>query len=112
MSQFNCEAMAVVVVDLLYDMPPDKRLEVAALALERLRDDNKNTEFVWSVRHFHEISVLEARAAYRFIRRITNNNSADDAANLLFRQHHGVSGSGYLEEYLNRLPHKTEAAEA
>ena len=100
---FDVMAMATVVKQLLNDAPPDKREAVLTAAHSMLARDLAS-DLVMSVGQTpemtSEVMELKARAIYRFTRNITNNNSPEDAANLLFRHHSGIGGSGYLDEYL------------
>jgi hypothetical protein len=102
-TSFDVVAMATVVKHLLNDAPPDKREAVLTAAHSMIARDLAS-EFAMSVGHtpetISEVMELKARAIYRFTRNITNNNSPEDAANLLFRHHSGIGGSGYLDEIL------------
>ena len=51
-----------------------------------------------------KIIKLKSRAAYTFIRNIVGHHSPEDAARLLFKNHRRVPGSGWLPDYLARLP--------
>jgi hypothetical protein len=51
-----------------------------------------------------KIIKLKSRAAYTFIRNIVNDHDPDRASKLLFEPQDGVSGSGCLAHYLDRLP--------
>jgi hypothetical protein len=111
-SDFDPEAMAEVIEELLYDMSPNKRVAVLEIALAAakaqeaeigiLRVYDASDDFYSSsaMRHYHEIKELKARAIYRFTRNIVNNMSPQSAAGLLLRQHRGMPGSGWLDEYL------------
>jgi hypothetical protein len=102
-SSFEVMAMATVVKQLLNDAPPDKREAVLSAAHSMIARDLAS-DMVMSVRQtpemISEVMELKARAIYRFTRNITNNNSPEDAASLLFRHHGGIGGSGYLDEIL------------
>ena len=101
-TSFEVMAMATVVKQLLNDAPPDKREAVLTAAHSMIARDLAS-DLVMSVRQTPEMMSeveLKARAIYRFTRNITNNNSPEDAANLLFRHHGGIGGSGYLDEIL------------
>jgi hypothetical protein len=102
-TSFDVMAMATVVKHLLNDAPPDKREAVLTAAHSMIARDLAS-DLVMSVGRapeiMSEVMELKARAIYRFTRNITNNNSPEDAANLLFRHHGGIGGSGYLDEIL------------
>jgi hypothetical protein len=123
------EGWAEVVEDLLRLASPDQRVAILELALEnerkaaaeRAEDADRAArgegfrlhtfdEASWqaylksaSHRHWNDIMLIEAVAAYTFIRHVTNNNSPANARTLLLRQHREAPGSGYLEEYLDGI---------
>jgi hypothetical protein len=113
------EGWAEVVGDLLHLASTDQRVAILELALEKERkeaaerakaggfvvhclDEESWNKYLKSAahRHWNNIMLIEAVAAYTFIRHVTNNNSPQDARKLLFRYHHEAPGSGYLDEYL------------
>ena len=101
-TSFEVMAMATVVKQLLNDAPPDKREAVLTAAHSMIARDLAS-DLVMSVRQTPEMMSeveLKARAIYRFTRNITNNTNPEDAADLLFRHHSGIGGSGYLDEIL------------
>ena len=114
----NVEAWAEVVADLLYHVPPNKRPDVLELAtkneqaeaLEReatggftlmvfsdVSDDLMNEP---GIRHGNAITRLKSLLIQVFVRDITNNHSAQDAAQILFAEHPHGTGSRLLEDYL------------
>jgi hypothetical protein len=104
-THFDVMAMATVVKHLLNDAPPDKREAVLTAAQSMIARDLAS-DVVMSLGHtpeiMSEVMELKARAIYRFTRNITNNTDPEDAADLLFRHHGGIGGSGHLDEYLER----------
>jgi hypothetical protein len=100
---------AAAIEDLLYLVPAKKRAAAR-------KDREKHGEFRMmsfaeigfdtspGLRYWNEIMQFKARAICTFVRDITNNHSAEDASRLLFRRQPDVSGSGYLEEYIDDLP--------
>jgi hypothetical protein len=110
------EVAALVIRDLLYRVAPEKRAAALARAAEREAQEAAKPQFEIrcaseidfanspGIRYWHDIMKLKARVAYTFIRNITNNHAPEDAAELLFQQQCGVPGSGYLEQYIDKLP--------
>jgi hypothetical protein len=120
----NVEAWAEVIEDLLYLVPPGQRAAVLALASKNEEAEAKEREAhggfrIWSateleehckgspgLRHWDAIMRLESLVVQMFVRHITNNHSAEDAARILFAQHRYGHGSGRLQDYLSDLPTK------
>jgi hypothetical protein len=118
------ETAAVVIEHLLHLVTPDKRAAVLARAVENEKAEQKEREKhngfnvidvsdpeEWKrhqaspgFRYWNDVMQFKARLVYVFTRNITNNHSAADAAGLLFARHQMAPGSGYLEEYIDRLP--------
>jgi hypothetical protein len=115
------ETAALVIEHLLHLVTPDKRSAVLARAVEnekereehggRLNVIDAGDPEEWKryqaspgFRYWNSIMQFKARLVYVFTRNITNNHSAADAAELLFARHRMAPGSGYLAEYIDRLP--------
>ena len=81
----NVEAWAEVVADLLYHVPPDKRVDVLVLATkneqaEALEREAKGWDNVGSVRwtnhgHLDAITRIKSLLVQVFVRNIANNHS-------------------------------------
>lgn|SRR5262249_29913502 len=56
------------------------------------------------LRHWNAIMRLRSLVVQVFVRRIRNNHSPKDAAQILFARHPHGSGSGELRDYLEGLP--------
>jgi hypothetical protein len=55
------------------------------------------------MRNHGRIMRLKAAIAYAFIRTITNNHAPDVAQKMLFETNHGISGSGWLADYIGDM---------
>ena len=114
----NVEAWAEVIKEVLRLVPMDRRAAVLALAAKNeeaereewersagalkfvdLTEDYKNSP---GIRHWHTIMRLKSLVVQVFVRRITNNHSPKDAAQILFASHPYGTGSGELRDYLER----------
>jgi hypothetical protein len=49
------------------------------------------------------IMRLKAAIAYAFIRTVKNNHAPDVAQRMLFETNHGISGSGWLADYIDDM---------
>jgi hypothetical protein len=113
----NVEAWAEVVADLLHHVPPDKRADVLELATKNEQAEalerEVNGEIMFGItfvnfgrldepgqRHWNAIERLKSLLVQIFVRDITNNNSRQDAARILFVHHRHGTGSRLLEDYL------------
>jgi hypothetical protein len=113
---------AAAIEDLLFLIPAKKRAAALAIASKAeaaaRKDREKRGEFRLmsfaelmagfdtspGLLYWNEIMQFKARVICTFVRDITNNHRAEDAARLLFRWRRNVPGSGYLEEYIDNLP--------
>jgi hypothetical protein len=119
----NIEAWAEVIKDMLGLVPIEQRAVVLALVVkneEAEREANngvvrmmdvaelKNEDNTPGLRHWNAIMRLSSLVVQVLVRRIANNHSPEDAANILFMQHYGRGGrgSGLLEDYLRPLQGK------
>jgi len=120
----NVEAWAEVIKDVLWLVPMDRRAEVLALATKTEEAERKKREAnggrikatAWTeqtlenfksspgFRHSSAITRLQSLVVQVFVRDITNNHSAEDAAQILFAPHPYGNGSGLLWDYLHDLP--------
>jgi hypothetical protein len=118
----NVEAWAEVIKSVLYLVPIDRRATVLALAVKneeaeckereasgrfRIRSFEELTEGFKNspaFRHGNAIMRLKSLLVQVFVRAITNNHSAEDAAQILFASHPYGNGSGELRDYLRDLP--------
>ena len=116
----NVEAWAEVIKQVFHLVPVDDRLALLALVARNEQAERKEREqsggalkYVdiskWDdstpgLRHWHTIMKLESLVVQVFVRRITNNHSKKDAAQILFARHPHGSGSGELRDYLDGLP--------
>ena len=113
------EAWAVVVRSLLRLVPADKRTPVLQIAAQEQAEADRDRAsgkllkrftlddaFLESpgFRHWDLIMRLKSAVVYTFIRNIVGHHSPEDAARLLFKNHRRVPGSGWLPDYLARLP--------
>jgi hypothetical protein len=55
------------------------------------------------MRNHGRMMRLKAAIAYAFIRTITNNHAPDVAQKMLFETNHGISGSGWLADYIGDM---------
>lgn len=110
-----------VIEDLLFLVAPSKRIEVLkrAVANEEAasckRYESGGLE-VWTIadlpetracpgwRYWNSIMRFKSLVIQVFLRNITNNNSREDAAKILFMGHRNGTGSGWLPDYLDGLP--------
>jgi len=99
--------------DVLFCVPRDFRLEV----LRRLISSEEERLVAGPLRFwtFSDIDAAEFKywraekeaaslIVQVLVRSITNNHSRDDAAKVLFREHHMGTGSRWLPDYLDGLP--------
>jgi hypothetical protein len=111
----NVEAWAEVLEDVFRLIPKELRSEVFSLisskkelfegpAFPILSFANLNNTDTPGFRNWHTIMRLESLVVQVFARRVTNNNSKQDAAKLLFAEQQYGSGSGRLAEYIDDLP--------
>jgi hypothetical protein len=120
----NVEAWAEVINDLLWLVPIERRAEVLALATKSEESERKKREATgvrmmatpWTeqrlesfknspaFRHSGAITRLQSLVVQVFVRDITNNHSAEDAAGILFAPHPYGTGSGALRDYFEDLP--------
>ena len=116
----NVEAWAEVVEEMLRLVPVDHRAAVLTLVTEKEETERKKREqsggalrYVdiskWDdntpgLRHWNAIMRLRSLVVQVFVRKITNNHSKEDAAQILFARHPHGSGSGELRDYLDGLP--------
>ena len=119
----NVEAWAEVFKAVLYLVPMDRRAAVLALATKNENAERKERErsegaleYVdiskWDdsapgLRHWNAIMRLMSLVVQVLVRRIRNNHSPKDAAQILFARHPHGSGSGELRDYLEGLPGPT-----
>jgi hypothetical protein len=115
----NVEAWAEVIKDLLWLVPIDRRADVLALVAkneEAARKEREATDGFRLIpfaeinfdkspglRHWNAIMRLKSLVVQVFVRRIANNHSAEDAAQILFAPHPYGNGSGLLRDYLKDL---------
>src|SRR5262249_39908993 len=117
----NVEAWAELIKDVLWLMPVERRADVLALAVKNEGAEHEErvtrggalkfidlTDDSWmnSPRHRHRNVIMRLRSlvVQVFVRRITNNHSKEDAAQILFAPHPYGNGSGLLQDYLRDLP--------
>jgi hypothetical protein len=115
----NVQAWAEIIEDMLALMPPDSRIEVLRLAVQKEEAARKeragnpySLHFMDAVelqkyknspgfRHWNAIMRLKSLVVQVFVRDITNDHSPADAAKILFAHHRHGHGSGRLGDYLD-----------
>jgi hypothetical protein len=117
----NVEAWTEILEDLLYLMPFDSRMKVLQLVVanheadvaervkhgplgKRISMDPEKFRNEPGLRHWNAIMRLKSLIIQVFARDISNNHSPKDAGRLLFTQHRYGTGSGCLDEYIDKLP--------
>jgi hypothetical protein len=114
----NAEAWAEVILAVMFPIPMDMRLAILAIVQRELEEKvaelGANGGLVLRTivpgeyeksrcfRHHGAIKRLISLVIQVLVRRITNNNSPQDAAKLLFAYHRHGHGSGQLLDYLER----------
>jgi len=123
------EIAAAVIEDLLYLLPANKRAAVLAKAIEKEEAERKEREknggwrsysaqelqvrWKTELRYWHRIMQFKVRVAYAFIRCIVKNHSPEDAGRLLLRRQRNPDlSSGFLLDYLNKLPRSRSTAKS
>jgi hypothetical protein len=111
----NVEAWAEIIGDVLYHVPPDKRVDVLELATKNeeaeAQERKANGGFKlmafsndWmnkpGIRHGNAITRIKSLLVQVFVRDIANNHSPQDAASILFAEHPHGTGSRLLQDYL------------
>jgi hypothetical protein len=110
----NTEAWAAVVGDVLWHVPIELRKDVLRLALEQVEAELRagtglqvfepdDLEQSPGLRHWNAIMRLKALLVQVFARNITNNHSAERAAELLFTEQKFGTGSASLLDYIGDL---------
>jgi hypothetical protein len=89
--------------------PPKIRLEVLRrlVDLECERHDRIMTRYNFDpakLKNWHAENEVVSLIIQSLARSITNSHSADEAAAILFREHRIGTDSGWLPNYLDRLP--------
>lgn len=114
---------AEVLEDFLHLVEPDKRLAVLTMAVVKeeaaIEKRGKNGLLDWLPMDEDSMAAYRASPGWRyhnriqkfksliiqvFTRDITNDNSPEGAARLLFMHHANGNGSGWLPDYLDGLP--------
>jgi hypothetical protein len=116
----NVDAWAEIIGDTLQHAPAEKRADILALAVKNEVAQRSAPPFLTladlvnmdtpGVRHWNAILRLKGLLVQVFVRNITNNNSAEDAAKILFAWHRYGTGSGDLADYIDELPRPKAAA--
>jgi hypothetical protein len=109
----NVAVWSAALEDVLFCVPRNLRLE----ALRRLISSEEERQSAgplrfWTVadldaaefKYWHAEKEAASLIIQVLVRSITNNHSEADAARVLFREHRGGTGSGWLPDYLDGLP--------
>jgi hypothetical protein len=114
----NISAWAEIIIDMLWLVPRNLHEDVLKLAIERTADqkradetghiswapaDTKNWMQSPGMKSYGAIMRLKALLIQVFVRNITNNHSAEDAAKLLFARQRFGTGNGELRDYIGDL---------
>jgi hypothetical protein len=115
----NVEAWSEIIADALHHVAPADRIKVLRLAVqneETARADREKhgglhfmlmeafTTAAPDIKHLNAIMRLKSLLVQVFVRDITNDNSPERAAEILFAHHRYGMGSGDLSDYLDNLP--------
>jgi hypothetical protein len=116
----NVSAWAEIIGDMLWAVPRELHEDVLQLALSRQQDlkrradenggvlcwgpaDTKNWLQSPGIQSYGAIMRLKALLIQIFVRNITNNHSAEDAAKLLFSRQRFGTGTAELRDYIDDL---------
>lgn len=105
-------AWAEVIIDLMYIVPQEARAMAISIASSRMEERRKKIEAnngLFKLSDYPDDGYLTYHAEMRlkslvvqvFTRDITNNNSPEDARDILFAHHRNGTGSGDLLDYID-----------
>jgi hypothetical protein len=113
----NIESAAVIINSVISLLRVDRDAALAEAAKQHKADEKRTVgglvfcerldaedfELDPAMRNWNQVMRLKAALAYAFIRTVTNNHAPDVAEKMLFKTNHGISGSGWLLDYIGDM---------